>query len=1163
VAGLFWASVVPCPTSAAQLELNADDWTLQAATDAAGSRRNHESILRAAVLSPFHERDLDRSIRVLGSSRTRAILNESARVGAHFAGCQVILARIDASEGKFEDAYRRLAELQKSAPHWRRKLVGDYLRLALTYAPAKEFEGVLADLGPLASLNDLRTARDQRGISPSAINLLNLHREIIARSDHSIADIELWGSFARAQNQPTLALEDCTSAFSALRTKPRGEHESVLETCAEIVAEFAPADEAQRLLDTYSLSRDVQSTRVVDAWAESYLRHGDTDRFLIRAQESPSPTAVLWRKIALIRRDRHEPSLDAWKKAWELAPDDRSTLKGLWMELFAGDDEPPLDAMASAMIRNSQPFLATTLDVASDLFRKQRPAAGRHLARWLSERFPNDSSLQESIVAVLESNRELELGLVVAERWHTLAPRSVAAILARGEHLYQSGKRAEALRVWETLPTAIRPAHAGWSKLAEILGEHADIDRSLWPLASDAMRKAIDASPRPEYLHRYARFALTRLDYAVAFATFERLLARPYRTQEAALRDDARSRMVEVLRRSGVPNRAEVRARALAHAERAIMRGNAFEARSAARFVVELHRDQTIDNPSLSALERVHRRFPHDEATTLLLAQTLRQLGQPQRTQELLEELEKQNQDISPATRQALARTQAETFADLAQFDEAISVIAASDSPTRLTSLLAVAARCRQIGEKKCAFQALARAVEIYPHSSAARLEHAELLLFSDPEKVPAQAFAVLVPKVAADLSPVQAERAIELALASADLKEHLHLMGLILQQKTDSAAVRSAWLAGLEHFAWRFAQESAVWLHSLDAENRERLSVGIVDLWQSDQIGQRERLAALAPLLLPHLDVHSLARALAREPALGFEPAPVRERMHRARADLIGAALQIHGHELAASLQQETSAKNSPTILRLLLAFDALSAERTPLHVIQQAFSPPFDDANLALSCLILSLDPKLAAQIPSRLLVQAAQESPSAQTRRICVVAQRLQISRALTELSSLVASADEWQAASAIAGYSSESDVNSSGTATFIHAVAKAFFERKDSAAIVAARALGWSIPGASPPYATEIVLTDFLGNWQSALESLALQRWIAGAPNLREEVEGKLLHTLRSPPLRRDPTIVRKGLWSCRHEGQSAPLCRNLARLFGATANDSEAAMRLHR
>ncbi len=347
--------------------------------------------------------------------------------------------------------------------------------------------------------------------------------------------------------------------------------------------------------------------------------------------------AAGWRTLASAQELAGLDSQVARRRAIDLDPRDEDS-QGALIDTMStrGDVDGAIAEYRRFAARHPQD-IDRGLALAASLLQGPDRERGLALARQIGERAGRRPQALAALLEFYNLGDEPELALDAARRLVKLAPRSAEAQIALGEQLHQMGRSTEALAAWARLPKLVRPTHRGWARHAELLSEHGLVSNAVASL-NMAMKLAPD---EPDYLRLRAVFAEEQRRPAVALELWDRLRLQARAPEHALLRDEARTRVVELLVDGPhVPARLERAAAAETAARVAFERREPLaDAVEAGRFLAELHTRREHYASAVGVYRQLAQLQPTEPDRLAELAAAQRRAGQPEDAIATLEEL--------------------------------------------------------------------------------------------------------------------------------------------------------------------------------------------------------------------------------------------------------------------------------------------------------------------------------------------------------------------------------------------------------------------------------------------------------------------------------------------------------------------------------------------
>ncbi len=583
----------------------ADDWALE--------RDDSDPTLVGQRMAKLRRNPLDRTQwraleRALGSGGlARRIAAARAKAPGDVA-LQILSARAALAAGSARVAADTLAPLEGRAGRWEGPAFA--LRIDALAAAGAHAEAVATLRAKAAGqTGKARAANLQRAVDLAEhgglfSDAIRIARELSEANPESVAArIRLARLAARGGDRK---LSDEAFAAAVATAKARERDEISLEW-GRARLDAGDGEGAAALL--WSLVSDPKrgaSGPRAARWElllEAHRRAGTTDALVALLQPwvvSHDNEAAAWRTLAQAQDIAGQDSQPSWRRALALDPDDDDAHGALLVNLRDRGDTDTAIAEYQRYVERHRHDYERGLELAGRLLQGPDRARGLALAREIATRVGKRPQALAALLEFYNLGDEHELALAIAGRMVKGAPRSADARIAMGEQLFQMGRVPDALAHWALLPKLVRPAHRGWARHAEILGEHGLVSDAVNSLTA-ALKLAPD---EPNYLRLSAVFAEERRMPQMALQRWQLVREHATAPEHRLLRDEARTRVVELLVDGAWTTRAEKIATAEHEARVAIERGTPLaEAIEAGRFLAELHTRREL----YSAAVAVHR----------------------------------------------------------------------------------------------------------------------------------------------------------------------------------------------------------------------------------------------------------------------------------------------------------------------------------------------------------------------------------------------------------------------------------------------------------------------------------------------------------------------------------------------------------------------------
>jgi len=458
---------------------------------------------------------------------------------------------------------------------------------------------------------------------------------------------------------------------------------------------------------------------------EAERRAGQTDALVASLRgwlESHKGEAAAWRALATAKESVGQDASEAWRHALELDPKDGNSHGALIDILQAKGDHAGAIAEYKRLAGRQPNEYERGLDLAARLLRADQRELGLALAREIEDRVGRRVQAQAALLEFYNLNEEPELALAVANRMTKASPRSPEVRISLGEQLFQMGRTQEALKEWALLPKLVRPAHRGWARHAEVLGEHN--------LVSDAiasLKVALKLAPNePSYVRLRAVFAEEQRRPPVALELWQQVRVLAKGPEHRLLRDEARTRVVELLVEGAIPARMDKIASAETEARTIFEKGEPLEdAIEAGRFLAELHTRRELYANAVAVHKQLVKLQPKEPDRLAELAAAQRRAGQPEDAIATLEDL----LALDPSRRAEVLAELSELAFEAGDSDRALSAAkdAAQAGPHQVDALVRLGELHEREGDVDAAIAAYEKAREADPDDGRSYLRLADL----------------------------------------------------------------------------------------------------------------------------------------------------------------------------------------------------------------------------------------------------------------------------------------------------------------------------------------------------------------------------------------------------------------------------------------------------
>jgi tetratricopeptide (TPR) repeat protein len=862
-----------------------DDWSLErSASDPALVSQRLQKLHR----NPFDTRHWAALRKAIGLAGLSKKIAAGLARSPSDVGWRILDARMDLAQGRADAAADKLAGLQLATSGKRSARVFELRTTALERA---------SDWGTLVELLEQRAsaASDQK---TKLRHLARAHgyaergrrAEDALRIAQRISDLSPKDNAARVRlarsasdaDQPERADAAYAKAISGLRGRKR------LELQAERARARLSADQAGAAADLmWSMLEDpnVGSRATRESWwATLYTAHRrarSTDallRTLGTWLQTHEDEPAAWRTLATAQQNAGIDPIPAWSRARALAPRDVETQTAL-IEALEGKGRHA-DAVAEVRRMMEGPGFdpLTAIELASNLAASGERELAFGLADDVRERYARNGKAQAALLDFYNLNDESETALAVARALVKLGPRRAESRIALGEQLFQMRRREEAVAQWSMLPKLTRPSHAGWARLSQVLIEH-----ELYVEAIAAVNKAIAASPEaPEYTRLRAVLAEAQRMHKPALELWQRTRTLASAPRHKLLRDEARTRVVELLVRNNVL-RTNRLPRLMREAQDQLDAGKPLEdALEAGRFLAELHTRREHYSTAVAVQQRMLALAPNRPLRLEELAAAQRRAGQTESAMGTLEEL----LALDPSRSPDVLAEMSELAFEAGDSDRALesATTAAEKDRSHVDAIVRLGEMHESKGDIDAAADAYRRALDTKPTALEPKLRLAELeLTRGNVARSRALLGEVLEANGPPELMEDAGRRALDLAEADGELPQALALAVQRCTRHPESAEPRRFLLDTLDRLP---VKPVHAWIEEgIDG-----------DTWAPD----RRRQALRAPLLA----------ALRR----GAITSRLRAAEHLGRLSLPGsaAALATLGKNLAAPRDATATVQNA-----------------------------------------------------------------------------------------------------------------------------------------------------------------------------------------------------------------------------------------------------------
>lgn len=891
-----WALVCTALLAPTALRAAGDDWSLERkASDPELVTQRFTKLRRR----PFDQRQWRALQRALGTDGLARRIDAALERDAEDLGLRILQARAALERGRPSKAASTLAEIEPLAGRWTAQVFS--LRIDALEAAGNRRHAVEALI---------ERAEGQRGADPGGTRTKLLERAHALADRGNMHDEALRlarmlaedGGGLQAQLRLARAAAQAGKGREADLAYARAIEESRARQSDDLVAERArarleadnPSGASELLWSLLEPPRNgSRPARTVwwDNLADAHRRDGSTDLLITRLRawlNDHGDEAAAWRTLAQAQETVGIDPVDAWRKTTALAPRDTESRAALVEALEAKGETKTAVAEYLDMLARHPSEAELGLEMASRLVASGDRELGLTIAREVESTAGRRSRNLLLLLDFYNLNEEPDLALKVARRLVESRPRSVDARIALGEQLYQMNRINEALAQWARLPKLIRPRHKGWARHAEILSGHG---RTMQAVAS--LKKALEAAPHePNYWRLRAVLAEEQRRPQQAMQAWEEVRRLARAPEHKLLRDEARTRLVELLVGGSISNRRMRLEHAEAGARAILERKDPLEdAVEAGRFLAELYTRRESYAAAVGIQQALLQLRPDEPDRLAELATAQRRAGQTQSALQTLEEL----LALEPSRSAEVLAEMSELAFEAGDADRALenATRAARKDRTRVDALVRLGELHEREGDVNEAARAYDKALQTTPDDVRARLRLAELELTRGHPERSARIFRQLLESTGPpELLREAGRRALDLAEASDSTLELLDLAVRRTIKHPEAAEPREFLIEALDRVT---SDEVQQWLAPNGGARRSdrvaALRRPLVVALGRGSVGARLRAAEhLGELELPDTAV-ALAKMGAQLAAPRDATTTVREAFERTRIEAIRAA--------------------------------------------------------------------------------------------------------------------------------------------------------------------------------------------------------------------------------------------------------------------------------
>lgn len=972
----------------------ADDWSLERKNDDPALVSQRMAKLRR---NPFDQTQWRALQRAIGSKALAQRIASALERKPGDPALRILDARAQWAGGDPAGAAKKLAALEGKAGRWDDEVLS--LRVEMLQAAAEPalaiaaLESRAAGAGDKSASQWLGRAYEIAERSDLTGAALGIARTLAKRSGDRDDRLRL----ARAAHRAGEAAE-ADKAYAAAISGAKGrEHDELVAERARARLDGDNAAGASKLLwgllETPGHGGEAVRASWWDLLAEAHRRDGSTDVLVARLAKwlaAHDDEAAGWRTLAQAQQTAGMDTTAAWRRVLELQPRDADSHGQLIDALDAKGDIAAARSEYDKMIERHPQEVELGLELAARMLAAGQRDEGLELVESIEGRLGRRSKELMLLLDFYNLHDEQDRALAIAERLVKIAPRKLEARVALGEQLYQMGRVTDALGEWAAIPKLVRPAHAGFAKHAEILSEHGRTSE-----AAVSLKKALGLAPHePQYLRLRAVLAEDQRRPGLALELWEQVRQLASTPAHKLLRDESRTRVVELLVGGAIPRR-RAQLEAAENDARAILdKGEPLaDALEAGRFLAELHTRQENYPSAVQVQHQMLELMPGDPGRLADLATAQRRAGQVQSAMGTLEEL----LQAEPTRSADVLAEMSELAFEAGDADGALDAAsrAAGKDRTQVEALIRLGQLHERQGDMDRARRAYEEALEVVPQDARARLRVAELELTEGHDERAADTLReVLDAGGPPELMREAGRRALDLAEASGDTMDLFTIAIDRTSKHPEADEPRELLLDALDRVDH---DEMAAWIRAggddrTEASRQASLRTPLVASLARGSVGTRMRAAEhLGWLALPKTGA-ALAKLGASLSAPRDATATVREAFERTRVAAIRAAGSVHDPESVDVLRQLVQDAGQPTAARHAAGWAlAQSDDMAAAAALAEQLRWQHDSLLSALACMSLSrrtpgeVDPEHVT-----LVGHASRYARSEQVRHLCAFAE-----------------------------------------------------------------------------------------------------------------------------------------------------------------------------
>ncbi|EDM80725.1 hypothetical protein PPSIR1_12618 [Plesiocystis pacifica SIR-1] len=975
-----------------------DDWTLETRKDDAKLIEQRFSKLKANPFDRKQWRALEKSLTRKGLLRK---INTAAERAPSNVALQILAAQGELAKGDPAAAAERLAKLEGKSKRWDQQIFDlriDALERAKSWTEAIDTLEAAAkakskpkDATPLleraykladrASMHEraLLIAEDLAAAQPKDVDaILRVARAARGAGEAQRAD----EAYADAANR---AKGDRKHGIRAERARARLDADQY-KAAAELLWDLLDDSNRGRSDQREGWWQDLETCYRKQARSEVLVE--ELEAWLGKGKHGREVAA--WQALARAQKAAGLNPIPALRKAIELAPRDPIARAALIEALEEeGQSEAALEQYRE-LRGNSAEEVRLGLEMAERLLINGERDTGLEIAQEIRDNGKRNGDTLLLLIEFYNNVDERDLALDTARALVKIRGRSAEARVALGEQLWEMGQRKEALEQWEKLPSLVRPAHKGWFRHAEILADHATMDRGLRDLALASLEKALrKQGSNPTYLRLQAMLEEERHRPDLALDIWEKVRTVATGPSQELLRAEARTRIVELLV-GPLPDKNARRTKALSAAQEALRAGPSPEALEAGLFLAELYSREENYASAVAMYTTLRDMFPDDPDRLMELAVAQRRAGQPLEAVATLERL----LPLSPAREVDVLVMLTELSHELDEPEKAreAAVRALGEGSSGIRALLRLGELSERRGDIEQAMWCYQTVLDAHPEHARTRMRLAELQLTTGDIDGAAASFRELLEAGGpSDLMREAGARALDLAEVTDTTAKVLEIAIRRTKREPNADEPRDFLLStlgrvdGEEIEAWLRADGSA-----RDDKRVAALRRPLVAALSRGSINNRMSAAEhLGELALPETAVH-LART-------GANLAPPRDATHAVRQRFIAA--RVAAIEAAGALDDPASIpvmaeiigeRSTDTRVRSA-AFWALarSSSTEAAAPLRERLRKRDDEVALTLTCLGLARLSRGDERVDDLVALDRLSRESSLPVRRACTFA------------------------------------------------------------------------------------------------------------------------------------------------------------------------------